>query len=202
MPDRILIYISAASDLKDEREALGRLISETPTSLGWRVAQTPLDGGEPDLDAVAAADIHILLLGSDVRAPVGLEWQVARRAGHAPALFSKRDVLRTQAGEAFARELSRHAEWRAFANLFDLRRQVSALLVDHIVESAARYAVLPDEIARLRAWQKAQARAKPDAARTADEQAGRGRGGAGAGGVILSAERFTPSQGRLITIDD
>jgi uncharacterized small protein (DUF1192 family) len=106
-------------------------------------------------------------------------------------------VLRTQAGDAFARELSRHADWRAFKNVLDLRRQISALLVDHIVESAARYAILPDEIARLREWQKAQAKAKP-AADDAHEQTGKGRSGAGAGGVILSAERFTPSQGRLI----
>lgn len=198
MADRVLIYISAAPDLRDEREALGRLIPEVPTSLGWRVAETPLDDREPDLDAVAAADIHVLLLGSDVRAPVGLEWQVARRAGRAPALFSKRDVLRTQAGEAFARDLSRHAEWRAFKDALDLRRQVSALLVDHLIESAARYAILPDEILRLRDWKKAQAKAKPDTADALHERAAKSKGGAGAGGVILSAERFTPSQGRLL----
>ncbi len=194
MTDRVLIYISAASDLMDEREALSRLIPEVPTSLGWRVAQTPLDDCEPDLDAVAQADIHLLLLGCDVRAPVGLEWQVARRAGHAPILFSKRDVLRTPAGEAFARELSRHAKWHAFTDAGDLCRQLSATLVDHLIQSAARYAILPDEIARLREWRKAQARAKPAAA---GDQVGK-REGAGASGVILSAERFTPSQGRLI----
>ncbi len=194
MTDRIRIYISAASDLMDERETLNRLIPEIPTSLGWRVTQTPLDGRDVDLNAVAGADVHILLLGGDVRAPVGLEWQAARRAGRMPALFSRREGLRTQAGEAFARELARYGEWRAFKDTPDLRRQVAALLGDHLIASAARYAILPDEIERIRAWRKTLARAKPDDSRAAGD-----KGVADAGGVILSDERFTPSQGRLIS---
>ncbi|MCS7062078.1 MAG: hypothetical protein RMN25_13065 [Anaerolineae bacterium] len=191
MADRILIYISAAADLLAEREALGQLISQMPTSLGWRVEQTPLDDREPNLDAVATADIHLLLLGSDVRAPVGLEWRVARRAGRSPSLFLKQEGLRTQAGDAFARELARHSEWRRFKTLHELRRQVAEVLVSHMAGSAERYALLPEEIERLRAWRRAVAAAKVVAAESDS-------GGAGASGVILSAERFTPSQGRLI----
>ena len=191
MADRILIYISAASDLMDEREALGKLIPEVPTSLGWRVVETPLDDREADLDAVVEADLHLLLLGSDVRAPVGLEWQVARRAGRRPVLLLKQDVLRTQAGEAFARELSRHADWHPFKDTLDLRRRASVLFVDHIIDQVDYYAILPEEIGRLREWKKESAKAR---SRPANET----QGGAGKGGVILSAERFVPSQGKLI----
>jgi len=42
MADRVLLYISAASDLALEREVLSRAIIEIPTSLGWRIIQTPL----------------------------------------------------------------------------------------------------------------------------------------------------------------
>ncbi|MGQ9903039.1 MAG: hypothetical protein ACUVRU_01625 [Anaerolineae bacterium] len=191
MPDRALIYISAASDLMAEREAVSQLIPAVPTSLGWRVVQTPLDDREPDLDVVVSADVHLLLLGSDVRAPVGLEWQAARRVGRVPALFSRSEGLRTQAGEAFARELARYGEWRPFKDELDLRQQVAALLVDHLVASAARYAILPNEIDRLLEWKKTQRATKPKPALA-------GKGGAQAGGVILSRERFMPSQGRLI----
>ena len=89
MADRVLLYISAASDLALEREVLSRAITEIPTSLGWRITQTPI-GDEPlDLEAAAQADLHLLILGGDIRAPVGVEWLAARRAGRIPTLFLK-----------------------------------------------------------------------------------------------------------------
>ena len=72
MADRLLLYISAASDLRAEREVLGRAVTEVPVSLAWRVVHSP-GGDEPvDVDAVSRADVHLLLLGGDIRAPVGL----------------------------------------------------------------------------------------------------------------------------------
>jgi hypothetical protein len=191
MTDRILLYISAAPDLALERETLGRAVTEIPTSLGWRVGQTPLDDAEPDLDLVAAAQVHLLLLGEDVRAPVGLEWATARRAGRLPVLLLKQAAPRTQAGAAFQRELARHADWKPFKDAADLRRQALRLLVNHILASSIEYLILPEEIERLAAWEKEAL--KPG--RKSDQPE---RGGAGEGGVILSTERFTPSQGKLI----
>jgi hypothetical protein len=73
MADRILLYISAASDLALEREVLSRAIVEIPTSLAWRIKQTPVGDEALDLEAVAVADVHLLLFGGDIRAPVGAE---------------------------------------------------------------------------------------------------------------------------------
>lgn len=73
MVDEILVYISATPDLQQEREIPGRAVTEIPVALGWRVVQSP-SGDEPaDLNAAARADVHTLLLGSDIRAPIGLE---------------------------------------------------------------------------------------------------------------------------------
>jgi hypothetical protein len=191
MTDRILLYISAAPDLALERETLGRAVTEIPTSLGWRVAHTPLDDAEPDLDLVAEAQVHLLLLGEDVRAPVGLEWMTARRAGRLPVLLLKRESPRTQAGAAFQRELARHTAWQSFKDAADLRRQALRLLVNHLLAGAVEYRIAPEEIERLAAWEK-------EALKPGRKDGRPERGGADQGGVILSAERFTPSQGKLI----
>lgn len=120
MADRLLLYISAASDLRAEREVLGRAVTEVPVSLAWRVVHSP-GGDEPvDVDAVSRADVHLLLLGGDIRAPVGLEWRYALLAGRKPVPFLKQDALRTPAGEHFLRFVRQRAAWRPFRDPADL----------------------------------------------------------------------------------
>jgi hypothetical protein len=190
MADRVLLYISAASDLASEREVLSRAITEIPTSLGWRITQTPV-GDEPlALQAAAQADLHLLILGGDIRAPVGAEWLAARRAGRTPTLFLK-DSAHTLAARFFIRDLEHYAVWRPFNDATDLRRQVLVLLVEHILDHAMHYQIAPDEFEKLRAWRKQlEAPEKKPADKT--------RGGAGASSVILSPERFVPTEGKLV----
>jgi len=191
MPDRILFYISAAPDLTLEREVLGRATTEIPTTLGWRIKQTPPADERLDLDAVARADVHLLIMGSDIRAPVGAEWHAARRAGRTPALFLKRGINRTLAATFFVRDLERYTAWRPYDDEADLRRQVLLLLTEHIVERAAYYRLSPGEYEKLQSWHKQVETAEK---KSPDHT----RGGAGASSVILSPERFAPSEGKLV----
>jgi hypothetical protein len=191
MADRILLYISAASDLSLEREVLSRAITEIPTSLGWRITQTPVADEPLNLEAAAKADVHLLLFGGDIRAPVGVEWLAARRAGHTPTLFLKQGAPHTPAALIFIRDLERHTTWRSFADAADLRRQVLALLTEHILSHATHYQIGSAEFEKLRAWQK---QLEASEKQTVDQT----RGGAGASSVILSTERFTPSGGKLV----
>jgi hypothetical protein len=191
MADRILLYISAASDLALEREVLGRATTEIPTSLGWRITQTPVASEPLDLAAVAAADVHLLIMGGDIRAPVGAEWLAARHAGRLPTLFLKQDAHHTPAAQIFIRDLERYADWRPFDDAADLRRQVLALLTEHILNHASHYRLRPEEFEKLHAWRK-------QFETTDKKPVDKTRGGAGASSVILSTERFTPSEGKLI----
>jgi hypothetical protein len=191
MADQILLYISAAEDLRPEREILGRAVTEVPVSLGWRVVHSP-GGDQPvDLEAVVQADIHLLLLGSDIRAPIGTEWRAARHAGHQPALFLKDGVLRTPAAQSFHRFVGQQGTWRPFRGLAGLRAQVLRLMGTHILDGAQRYVLSPVEMNRLESW-----RAELDAASGEVEDGS--RGGAGESGVLLSRERYVPSDGVLI----
>lgn len=191
MPDRILLYISAAPDLTLEREVLGRATIEIPTTLGWRVRQTPGADERLDLQAVARADVHLLVMGGDIRAPVGAEWLAARQAGRTPTLFLKQDINRTLAGTIFVRDLERCAAWRPYDDVSDLRRQVLLLMADHILERVEYYDIRPDEFRKLRAWRKrVETAEKPSPDHT--------EGGAGASSVILSPARFVPSEGKLV----
>jgi hypothetical protein len=191
MSDWVRLYISAATDLELEREVLGKATVEIPTSLGWRIHQTPGPNEKLNLKAVVRADVHLLIMGGDIRAPVGAEWQAARSAGRAPILFLKQNVGHTPAATVFIHDLERDAAWRPYHDVTDLRRQVLKLLVGHILEQASRYQIAPREFDKLRRWQDQLASSDK---RSVDQA----RGGAGASSVVLSAERFTPSEGKLI----
>ena len=181
------IYISAASDLMAEREALARMIAALPVTLVWRIVQTPLTEVDPlDLDALGSADLYFLVMGSDIRAPVGLEWLTARRVRQSAVAYLKRGVPRTPAAYVFIKDAG--AAWRSFQDTADLSRQVRHMLVEHLLHHATDYLLTPDEIARLEAL--------PTSDTTAD-QASRGEE-AGHSAVILSRERFEPSEGVVI----
>lgn len=182
----VTIYISAAADLMAEREALGRMIAGLPVTLAWRIVQTPL-GVEPlDLEAVHQADLYLLILGSDIRAPVGLEWHTAYY-GHRPIhAFLRRRVARTPAGQAFIRDTG--ADWQPFTDAADLRRQVERLLVEHLLRHAGRYALTPLELERLTHLQASGQDSEPSA----------GDEGTGHSAVILSRERYMPNEGVIV----
>jgi hypothetical protein len=194
MVDKLVLYISASPDLRLERATLSRAVTEIPTSLGWSIKQTPAADGQPDLDAVARANVHLLIIGSDIQAPVGLEWLTAKRAGKSVRLFHKTSVMQTQSAQAFIRELERHATWQRFADAADLRAKALKRLVEHLLSNTVTYEIAAEEVDRLRTWRK-----QIDAERKRNAIDDR-RGGADQSGVILttSPERFVPSGGKLI----
>ena len=135
--------------------------------------------------------MHLLLLGSDIRAPVGLEWLVARRWDRLPVLFLKSQVAHTPAAQEFIRTLAEVTAWRPFLDSADLRRQVLLLLSDHILAEALHYLLRPVELEKLQSW-------RAELARGGKEVQPEARGGTGESSVILSTERYIPSDGVLI----
>ncbi|GAB4531516.1 MAG: hypothetical protein Kow0063_10870 [Anaerolineae bacterium] len=185
----VTIYISAASDLMAEREALARMIAALPVKLAWRILQTPLtEVDHLDLEALESADLYLLLMSSDIRAPVGLEWLMARRAGQSAITFLKRGVLRTPAAQVFINDVG--TAWRFFQDAADLSHQVQILLAEHLLHHAVRYSLTPAEVAELEALPTSG---------TVPEHISKGQEAAHSA-VILSRERYEPSGG--VVVDD
>lgn len=184
----VTIYISASSELRMERDTVARTVAELPVTVVWHVVQTPVGAGPLDRDALQDADLHLLVLGSDIRAPVGLELQVVRRAGRPSVAFLKQDVARTPAGQVFIKEAG--VDWQPFGDVGDLRRQVRRVLARHLVRHASRYALSADEVDKLKAVLN----------ETSADDVEPEEGGAGDSAVILSRKRFRPSEG--VPLDD
>lgn len=195
MADEFLLYISAAFDLYPERDLISRAVVEIPTSLGWRIQHTPHPGEIPDLEAVARADAHLLLIGGDIRAPIGMEWHASRQVAKKPHLLLNKDAPRTPAAQVFVREMEKVARWELFANPSDLRRIVLQLLASKILEHAAHFRLSDKEFGELRDWQNV---IKVDEQQVAPSAEGE----AGESSIIFSPERYTPSEGVLLEPSD
>jgi hypothetical protein len=191
MIDKLFLYISAAQDLERERDLLGRAVVDIPTTLGWRIVQSPIRGEPVDLELITRADLHLVLLGGDIRAPIGLEWLTARRAGRSPALFLKKEIPRTPAAQSFLRYVEGRSHWQLFKDLPDLRDQALKLISNHILGKADYYSLSSAEYERLQDWvgqleeSKAEVEQEP-------------RGVTGESSVIFSPERYMPSEGVLL----
>ncbi|MCS6844662.1 MAG: hypothetical protein NZ528_10150 [Caldilineales bacterium] len=177
----IRLYVSAGRDLEAERDVIGRVVAELPVTAGWEIGRTP---GWRTTVAVSAVDVSpttcdlfIFLLGQDISAPAGSEWDAAR-ASRRPMLALLKDVARTPAGLEFQR-LGQDL-WVRFGALEELERQVREWLVRQLLDRAEQLRLTLPEVERLAAL-RAEAERSAEAAAAATD---RSRAAAG-GGVIL-----------------
>jgi hypothetical protein len=147
-----VVYISAASDLPRERETLGRIAAEIPVEIGWRTVLSPTGDGPLDWESIQYADIHFLLLGGDIRAPIGQEWIIARQTGRQPIPYIKTDILRTTAAIDFRRFISSQAVWKPFSNISDLRWFAIKDIIHQLFLHPLRYDLSLDDLEKIQAW--------------------------------------------------
>jgi len=184
----VIIYISAAPNLMAEREALARMIAELPVMLAWHIMQTPTEAEPLDRESLLAADLYFLVMGADILAPVGLELHIAQQANRPVIAFLKQGVAYTPAGEVFVRQA--RLPWRSFTNTTHLSQLVRRIIAEHLIRYAIQYALTPVELQQLESLSKA----KISKGQTIEGE------GTGHSAVLLSRERYTPSEG--VIVDD
>ncbi len=191
MVDIFKLYISAANDLNAERDLLSRSVTEIPVTLAWQINLSPHGEKKVDERSLQDADLHILILGTDIRAPIGYEWYLSRRLGRKPLSFLKKGIPRTLAAGNFIRSLSNYSNWLTFGSLADLRYQALNHIGQTIQKQANYFDIKNEEFENLSAFME-------DLDDNQPEQQNLVEGGAGENSIILSRERFTPKGGVLI----
>jgi hypothetical protein len=197
MASRVRLFVTAAPDLEPEREAIGKAIAQLPVSLGWEIKRTPRRSEPlaPALEAVGGCDFYLFLLGTDITAPVGVEWDAALEAEKTPLAFLK-DVPHTPAAQAFARFAeTRGARWIPFNDPRMLGVLVQETLAQRILDRAEAYGLSPVEWETLSALLEKQRQEERSRFPREAVQEPRGAGG---GGVILAPGRDLPPGGVLV----
>ena len=172
----------------EERELLGRSLTEIPLDLGWRITYSPTGNGPLEPELIGSADMHLVLIGADIRAPVGQEYYLAMRSGRPLTALLKMGVNRTPAASDFVRFLGRQYQWQPFSDNQRLRFIFLNSLTSKLIEIAAALRLSKAEIEELLSW-------RSEFDQQTKERVGDLRGGAGESSVIFSVERFYPSEG-------
>lgn len=189
MPEILRLYVSTTLDLDAERAVIGRTVADLPVKLGIEIRRSPQLTPIYDevYERLANVDRVYFLLGNDITAPAGLEWDLAWRIDRR-VLPLRRSPKPTPAAQEFMR-LS-PAPWLDYRTSSDLARIVTLDLALILRQADNRYGITVREIEQLertvRQLEKMQVAPAPDP------------GGADGGGVLLDDGRREPLSGVLL----
>lgn len=186
MAEKLRIFVSATKDLEQERALVGRILAELPVLVGAEIRRSPAEGVDYDtlFELISNVDRIYCLLGRDITAPFGAEWQLAIRLERTIVPY-KIQGMRTQAGREFLRIA--HAPWKTFQDSTHLGRQIGLDLVDTLLHPENRYGLNLVEVEGLRKSRQDLVQGLGrliSSPQTRASEAGEA-GGAEGGGVIL-----------------
>ncbi len=180
MENELAVYVSAAHEMDAECELLGQLLADMPKSIKWVIKRTPgpYERGNPDIEALRRSQFHLILLGLDVTAPIGVEWRAAQEAGLAAFGFRNTGRTPSPAASVFVRDSG--MSWQDYQTPLEFIRAFERALIGQLIEGTPGYGLGLKEIEELsqRLASLDEGAEKPD-----DEE----RRGAGRGGIIFAS---------------
>ncbi|MCJ7537573.1 MAG: hypothetical protein MUO57_18770 [Anaerolineales bacterium] len=190
MIDTIKLYLSAANDLSAERDLVSRVVAEIPVTLGWKINLSPIGNKAFDERLILETDLHLILLGEDIRAPIGFEWYLSRQVGRKPVFLIKDHILRTLAAGDFLRTISNYPKILFYHSLADFRKQVLNHIGQHLLEQAEFFTIKSEEFENLSKFLEDLEEIETEILDNVT----------GEDSIILTRERFTPKGGVLIQL--
>ena len=175
MEKALALYVSAAPEMDAECERLGQLLAEMTPAVRWGIKRTPASHAyaNPDLDALRDSHFYLILMGTDIVAPIGVELRAARQASVPIMAYRKADALTSPAAAVFLRDSQ--LAWQAYGNAHEFVRHFERALIARLIEGTPGYGLALTELAELS--QRLAALDGAEEVTEADERRGAGRGG-------------------------
>lgn len=178
MLKELSIYVSAARELDAECELVGRLLAEMTKSIRWTIKRTPsvYEHANPDLVALAESHFYLILMGSDIVAPVGVELQAARQGQAHIFAYRHLEATPTPAAAVFLRDAE--VSWQGYHTPEEFAQHFERALITQLIAGTPGYGLDLSDIEELS--RRLQALEEGEQEPETDE-----RRGAGHGGIIL-----------------
>lgn len=179
MDKEISVYVSASQEMDAECERIGQLLAGITRTSRSTIRRTPSphDAANPDVDALVDSDFYIVILGTDLVAPMGVEWQAAQRAGVRTLGFRHAEASPSPAMIDFLRRTE--FVWEDYRTPSEFVRVLEKTLLTRMIEETPGLGLDLQDIeeisARLKALEEKEGAA--EAAEAPDERRGAARGG-------------------------
>ena len=195
MAETLRIFVSATSDMEAERAIVGRALAELPVKIRAEIRRTPAEGAKYDdlWELIGNVDRVYFLLGRDITAPAGAEWQLALQLERSLLPLRAAHVRLTPAGQEFLHK-NPFIRWQEFDSAAELAQIVTLDLLEMLNHRTNRYGLSITELETLRLHsERLQKRAAARAASMVHEP-----GGAEGGGVIIDPLRSETAEDLLL----
>ncbi len=171
----LILYVSAAAEMDVECELLGQTLARLTQSTQWIIKRTPAphEHANTDLALLRRSHFYLILLGSDIVAPIGVEWMAAREANITLFAFRRVGAVPTPAAAFFAHNAG--VAWERYTTPQEFIRRFERALIARLVQGTPGYGLDLGEIESLAARLKELEQDTPLA--TPEERRGAGRGG-------------------------
>ena len=186
------LFVSATRDLEEERAVIAQALAELPVKVGAEIRRTPVGGLKYDdlYETIANVDRVYFLMGRDITAPAGAEWDLAWKLERR-ILPLRTPGPRSPAGERFLRFLP--MGWITFRNRAELSHVILLDLVELLLHPENRYGLTMVEQERLlrlhRRLGEQRAAASASSGKKEETILGAAEGGMAGGGVLLDDGR-------------
>jgi len=177
MSAELNLYISSAHEQDAECEQIGRLLAEKLPTIRWRIWRTPLYGDtNPDCDVIGHCQFYVIILGTDLVAPMGVEFQMAKEAGAFTIGFRDLSRFASPSAEYFARYAD--VAWQEYTKLDEFIPSFERILLRQLIDGTPGYGLALEDLEQISAQLQQIESLKPAPQGTRSE--------AGKGGIILA----------------
>jgi len=176
MDRELSIYISASEEMDAECELVGQLLAEITRQTRSTIRRTPpsRDMVNPDVEALVRSDFYIAILGSDLVAPIGVEWQAAQRARVRTLGYRNVEATPSPSMQHFLRHTEH--DWQEYHTPEEFIRKLEKTLLSRMIEETPGLGLHLEDLEEISARLKAL-EDEEDQEPTPDDRRGASRGG-------------------------
>ena len=150
MAEKLRIYVAATADLEAQRSIISHLLAQLPVQVGAEIRRCPPEGASYDdlFELISNVDRFYFLMGRDITAPAGTEWDLAMQLQRTAVPFRRRGNITPSAFLFITQAILqvRLADWRFFSSDLELARKIAIELIETLLHPENRFGLAAAEV--------------------------------------------------------
>ena len=149
MAEKLRIYVAATADLETQRGVVAHLLARLPVQVGAELRRCPPEGASYDalFERISNVDRVYFLMGKDITAPAGTEWDLAMQLQRPTLPLRRRNPITPSAFLFITQAILQVPlkDWRFFETNLELARIIAQDLIELLLHPQNRYGLTAGE---------------------------------------------------------